>query len=238
MTGHREMQPARMRSPVAWPRRARRFGKRIAGDQSGVSLIEFGLILPVFVTLGMLGSEVAYMASVNMEVSQIALSLADNASRLGQTDNSSFSPTISESNIDSVMTGALEQGSRIDLGNRGRIILSSLERDPDTGQQYIHWQRCQGDLDRQSSYGDDGENNGLGATTITGVGNANSITAAAGSAVMVAEIYYSYDGLFGDVFTDGLTFRQEAVYVVRDDRDLNPAGDPDGVTGTGGNSQC
>ena len=86
-----------------------RLALRLARDGSGVSLIEFALMLPVLMTLGLLGTEVAWMSSVNMQVSQIALSLADNASRLGQTDNSSVTPTISEADIDSIMSGAIRQ---------------------------------------------------------------------------------------------------------------------------------
>lgn len=111
---------------------------RLLRDTRGVSLIEFAYILPVFITLGMLGAEVAWMASINMQVSQVALSLADNASRLGQTDNSSVTPTITEGDIDSIMSGAIRQGASYNLATRGRVILSSLEYDEASGKQFIH----------------------------------------------------------------------------------------------------
>lgn len=202
--------------------------------KAGVAAVEFALTLPLFVLVGIVGTEIAYMASVNMQVSQVALTLADNASRLGQTDNSSVMPTVTESDIDSVMSGAVRQGESFSLGENGRIILSSLEYDSFTGRQYIHWQRCTGSLERESRYGDDGENNGLGSTEITGVGLADSkISAPEGSAVMVAEVYYEYEGLFTGFLDFQPVFRQEAIFAIRDDRNLTP-----GVTGSGGSSQC
>lgn len=203
-------------------------------DESAISTVEFALILPIFITMGMTGVELAYMATVNMQVSQTAISLADNASRLGQTDNSSVTPTVTEADIDSIMSGALRQGSSFNLEENGRLILSSLEFDDETGRQYIHWQRCRGNLDRESSYGDEGDNNGLRGRRIYGVGTSDDkITAARDSAVMVAEIYYRYDGIIGGAFGNTAEFRQEAIFSIRDDRNLDP-----GITGSGGNSSC
>ena len=203
-------------------------------DSRAVSTVEFALILPLFIGLGLTGIELAYMSTVNMQVSQTAISLADNASRLGQTDNSSVTPTVTETDIDSIMSGAMRQGESFDLEGNGRIILSSLEFDETTGLQYIHWQRCQGDLDRDSIYGDDGDNNGLGSVEIEGVGlNDNLIKAANGSAVMVAEIYYEHNGILKGTFGETAQFREEAIFAIRDDRYLSP-----GVTGSGGDSSC
>lgn len=208
--------------------------KRLLPDRYGNATIEMAIALPLLITMGMYGTEIAYMATVNLEVSQIATSLADNASRLGQTDNSSVTPTVNESDIDSVIGGALQQGSGIRLGDNGRIILSSLERDSITGKQYIHWQRCSGDLDKDSDYGNDSDKNGLDGGTITGLGKAgSSITAPSGSAVMYAEVFFRYEPLFGDIFVSDVTFKKEAAFLVRDDRNLTP-----GVTGTDGSSQC
>ena len=218
------------RHPFAAPRLALR---RLLRDQRGVSLIEFAMILPLFMLMGMSGIEFAYLATVDMQVSQTAVSLADNASRLGQTDNSAVTPTVTEADIDSIIAGAMRQGESIHLGERGRVILSSVEYDAATGRQYIHWQRCAGDLNKQSIYGNQGSNNGLGANRITGVGRANSIRAVSGSAVMVAEIYYEYESLIGGNVINAGSIRQEAVFAIRDDRNLTP-----GVTGTGGTSSC
>lgn len=211
-----------------------RLAGELASDTRGVSLVEFAFIAPAILTLGAVGTEVAWMSIVNMQVSQVALSLADNASRLGQTDNSSVTPTITESDVDSIMAGAIRQGSSIGLATRGRVILSSLEYDDVTGKQYIHWQRCQGNLERSSAYGNQTDRNGLQSTGIDGVGQSGEkIRAAQGSAVMVAEVYYKYDSLFANALTGAPLFRQEAVFSIRDDRNLAP-----GVTGSSGDSPC
>lgn len=224
----------RLTNPAIEPGRAPRLGrclKRLGTlwrDEEGVSVIELSFSLPIFLSLGMFGLELVNLATVNMQVSQIALSLADNASRLGQTDNSGVTPTINETDVDSVMVGALEEGKAIDLDANGKVILTSLEYDNTTGRQYIHWQRCRGALDRDSAYGDDGVNNGLVGTPITGIGSgATKITAQPNSAVMFVEIYYTYDQIFGDLFVGDKVIKQEAAYMIRDDRNLTP-----GVTGT------
>lgn len=198
--------------------RTRALLSRLRRDRSANALIEFAYTLPILITLAMYGVELAYMSTVNMQVSQIAMALADNASRLGQTDNSAVAPTITNKDIDSVMTGALQQGASIKFQENGRLILSSLERTAVTNRQYIHWQKCRGNLAQQSAYGPAGH--GL-VSTLGGLGKAGSVvTADAGSAVMFVEAYYSYKPLFGSMFVKNVKFSQEAAFEIRDDRDL------------------
>jgi hypothetical protein len=207
----------------------RRRLRRLRRDRSGIAVMELAICLPPLIYMGMYGLELVNLATANMQISQIALSLADNASRLGQTDNSGVTPTIQETDVDSVMTGAVKQGAPMDLVNRGKIILTSLEVDGYTGKQYIHWQRCRGALDRDSAYGNDTNHNGLTGAAIAGLGDGTQkITALPGSAVMFVEIYYNYERLFGDFFIkDNKVLTREAAFVIRDDRNLTP-----GVTGT------
>lgn len=206
---------------------------RLIDDRSGLAMIEFALSAPVILSIAMMGVEIAMMATTNMKVSELAVSVADNASRLGQTDNSGVSPSVTEADIDTVMFGALRQGETIDFETNGRIILTSLERDTATGKQFIHWQRCRGELDRESNYGNDTTDNGLNGDPIAGLGASGQIRAKANSAVMFVEVYYEYDGLFASFVTPDVVFSQEAAFIIRDDRDLAP-----GVTGTGGASHC
>lgn len=222
-----------MRAPC-WPVAAAASLRALARHSTGAVLSEFAFCLPVLLGLGLYGAEVAHLTTVNMQVSQLALSIADNASRLGQTDNGAVTPTVTESAIDSVMEGGLRQGQSIQMEKQGRIILSSLERDEFSGRQYIHWQRCRGKLKVASRYGDETTRNGLTGSTIQGVGGARAnIQAPPGSAVMVAEITYKYDSLFGKMFLAQTTLRQEATFLVRDDRNLQP-----GVTGGNSRSSC
>lgn len=224
--------------PSDYPKSTRRFKQRIAAvsalvrDKRGVAYLEFALVLPVFLTMGLYGTEIAYMATINMQVSQIATAVADNASRIGQTDNSGLTPTVSEGDVESVLGGALLQGQGIDFETNGRIILSSLESDSITGKQYIHWQRCVGNADVSSSYGPEGF--GLDSGNLAGMGKAgNLITASNGSSVMYAEVFYTYTPLFGDMFVDNVQFKQEMAFETRDDRNLVP-----GITGGPGATAC
>jgi Flp pilus assembly protein TadG len=220
-------------------RRSQRILARLAKlrrANSGVAALEFGLILPMLSFFGMYGTELAYLAIVNSEISQMAISVADNASRLGQTDNSAVTPTITEANINSIMFGAMKQGAGISFQTKGRVILSSLELDAYSGKQYIHWQRCRGNLTTAvSAYGTQVAGaNGLTGPVLSGMGSTgHKITAPAGSAVMYVEVSFTYTGLFGTMFVANKTIKQEAAFLVRDGRNLTP-----GITGTGGQSNC
>lgn len=227
--------------PAPRPARARlaRTLRTLRGDQSGISVVEFALCLPVLLGLGMSGIEIAYLASVNMQVSQLALSVADNASRLGQTDNSAVTPVVAETDIDAVMFGAMQQGGSLNLQDHGRVILSSLEKDTASGKQYIHWQRCAGDLNQSSSYGNDSNRNGLTGPVLTGMGKAGrQVTASTGQAVMYVEVYYDYTPLFAGWIMRGqhISLKQEAAFLVRDDRNLTGGGG-DGLTGNVADSE-
>ncbi|MDT0508605.1 pilus assembly protein TadE [Novosphingobium sp. MMS21-SN21R] len=216
-------------------KRAGQIVRRLASCRSGVSVVEFALVMPVILSIGLYGVEIAYLNTVDMKLSEIALTLADNASRLGQTDNSAVTPTVTEDDVNEVMLGARAQGDTINIGTRGRIILTSLERDSATGKQFIHWQRCFGSLARQSAYGNATSRNGLNGAVITGLGSGpNKVTATSSStAVMFVEVYYSYTGLVGDTFVSNRVIKKEGAYLIRDERNLTP-----GVTGTGGQYPC
>ena len=212
--------------------------KRLRADRSGAAAIEFALILPIMSGMGMMGTEVAWMAMVNLQISQMALAVADAGSRLEQTNNNSVAPTVTEADVDSVMVGADKMGERFNFKTNGRVILSSLEKDPGTGKQFIHWQRCFGSLQVNSDYGNDSTNNGLNGTALVSMGSGvNKVKATAGQAVMFVEVFYDYKGIFGTMFIRSMRFKQEAAYLVRDIRDLR-ASNVTGVTGGGSKSLC
>lgn len=208
--------------------------KRMLACTSGVAAVEFAIVMPFIMSITLYGAEVANYTIVEMRLSEIALSLADNASRLGQTDNSAFTPSVSEDDVNAVMLGAQEQAAALDFATRGKIILTSLERDSATGRQYIHWQRCYGALARQSAYGNDSTRNGLNGAVITGMGKGTTkVTASAGSAVMFVEVYYNYEGMLGDMFVNNRILSKEGAFIIRDDRNLSL-----GVTGGNGLYPC
>jgi hypothetical protein len=208
--------------------------RKLAGDTSGVAFVEFALAAPLMLGVACYGIELAYFTSVDMKMSEVALSLADNASRIGQTDNVNVTPTVNETDIKEVMRGVQEQAAGYNFETQGKVILTSLERDTATGRQVIRWQRCYGNLARQSGYGNDTYRNGLNGAVIAGLGDGPvKITANANSAVMFVEVFYSYRGLFGDLFVSNRTLKKEGAFLVRDNRRLGV-----NVSGGGGTHPC
>ena len=214
------------------------FGRRLRKNRRGATAAEFAIILPALMGIAMGGIELVWMFVCNLQVNALALAVADNASRMEQTNNTSVTPTVTTSDIANVMKGALLEGASIGIQQKGKVILSSLERDPSTGRQYIHWQRCAGSLTASSAYGNQSNLNGLNGTTITGMGaGATKVTAAAGSAVMFVEVVYQYEGIFGPLFTRPFTMKSEGAYMIRDIRNLGTAG-TNPITGTGTGYAC
>jgi Flp pilus assembly protein TadG len=196
---------------------------RLRRDQSGLALVEFAYSLPIFIGLGMYGTETAHRSVATMQVSQAALALADNAGRLGQTGNGNLAPTIQESAVLETLAGTRLQTENLDLLANGRVILSSLEVRTVTDsngtrqQQFIRWQRCKGTRAFTSAYV-----NGINTSNaaFTGVGESGNVRAVTNSAVMFVEIQYAYQPLFGDMFAGGVIVNQDAAFTIRDDRNL------------------
>lgn len=209
----------RMISRTARARLPRVFA-RLSGNKSGIALTEFALSLPLLMGVGLYGTETANVALVNMRVSQAALQIADNASRVGEASQLA-QRRIYERDINDLLLGSnIQAGTAIDLYEHGRVIISSLEMNEDGGQ-WIHWQRCKGKKRHNSTYG----NAGQGATgdDFPGMGKAGEeLTALEDDAVIFVEVSYDYQPLVDDVFTGGArVVNTTAAFNVRDARDLS-----------------
>lgn len=201
---------------------------RLLRNRSGVAMTEFALGTPFLLMAGLWGTETANFALVNMKVGQIAVHLADNASRVGDTSTLQ-DRKIYEADILDVFIGAQIQGGQgLQLYNNGRVIVSSLEVNED-GEQYIHWQRCRGIKNVASSFGDAGD------VLADGMGPAgNKVLAQEDDGVIFVEVNYTYRPLISDAFLGSPDIISVASFTVRDDRDLSQiyqrdAGDPDPV---------
>jgi hypothetical protein len=193
--------------------------KRLLASRSGVAATEFAIALPFLLGAGLMGLEVANRAVVQMQVSQLASQIADNASRIGDTSTLQ-DRKIYENDINDLFRGAqIQAGGRVDLFANGRVIISSLEVVPDTDdQQYIHWQRCLGAKNHVSTYGLEGD--GLDGG-LAGMGPAGEeVWAFPDEAVIFVEIAYDYESLVGTTFGFDDEVNVTASYTVRDDRDL------------------
>lgn len=199
------------------------FVRRLGRDRCGVAMIEFAYTMPLFLVLLGGGVELTNYAAVHMRISQVAVSLADNASRVKQSVVSGV-PRIREADVNEVFAAAVMQARGLELRERGRLILSSIEANPQGGQ-WIHWQRCFGEAGYPSSFGQEGD--GASGTELTGVGPAGrQVAAEPGSAIMFVELVYDYRPLmFGD-FVDNAPIRKTAAMYVRDNRDLTAIYNP------------
>lgn len=207
--------------------------RRLARDSSGASLIEFALALPIVFYMGGAGIEYTNMARVHLQISQIALDLADNASRVGLSSNLAATQ-IRETDMNDVLAGARLQGNGLGLTTNGRITISSLEmvqQSYDTVPvQRIHWQRCVGlksGTGFASSYGTTSTTAGTdatlanaGTTMSTGMGDTGyKVSAPTGAGVMFVEVNYTYQPFFGTMFVTNKVMHYTASFVVRDLRD-------------------
>ena len=216
--------------------------RSLAKNESGLALIEFAFIAPVFMVFVASGAELANYATESTQVSQLALQVADNAARIGEGDPLA-NKKITETQINDLFTGAeihagdldiygthLEDGAAVP---NGRIILSSLETmaNPNpTGKFKITWQRCRGLATTYTpQYGVAGQPSG---TNIDGMGPAGrQVTAVAGTPVMFAEVRYRYRPLFlnGFAIKDYENINAIAAMMVRDARDLTQVFNTEGA---------
>jgi len=193
-------------------------------DTGGLAMIEFAFVAPILLVIGMASLEAANYAMVLMRVNQAAVHVADNASRIGERSVLAMT-RIHEEDMNDLFIGVnIQTGANLDIYGNGRIIVSSLERNADGGQ-WIHWQRCKGTLNQVSDYG--AEDTGRTGTALDGMGPAgDELQAEAGEAVMYVEIFYEYQPLVGNGFSDAFGpdaqfIRTEAAFNVRSPRDLS-----------------
>ena len=191
-----------------------RFIRRLSRGTSGVAMTEFALGAPFLLMAGLYGVEMANYALVNMKVSQLALHIADNASRVGDTSTLQ-NRKIYESDINDLLFGAqLQAGKALNLFDNGRVFISSVESYGT--QQYIHWQRCRGAKNVTSSYGNEGAS--LGTVGIGPTGD--EVAAQPDDAVIFVQINYTYQPLITDKVISNRDIHAIASFTVRDSRDL------------------
>lgn len=219
--------------------------RRLRQDRRGLAMLEFALSAPLVIGLGCYGIEMSNLALVNMKVSQIALNLADNGSRVGAY-SSLATQQLREVDINDILQAARYQGNGINLTTNGRITISSLEnvaQSYDTANngapvQRIHWQRCIG---AKSGTGFDGQfkanvATNAGSVVATSASDPNRgydlpqpggitdngtapIQAPGGAGVIYVEINYRTTPMFGTWLSAPQNIHYIASFVVRDRRD-------------------
>lgn len=210
--------------------------RRLARDTSGLAMLEFAFSAPIVLMIGLYGIETANQALANLKISQIALNLADNTSRVGLISNANIEQ-LREIDLNDVLQAARIQGTGIDLTTRGRVTVSSLENIVPTGSktntpvQRIHWQRCIGTksgTNYDSSYGTTTTTAGTDTTAANagtlapnGMGDpGEQVNAPANGGVIFVEINYDYKPVVGQWLFGPARLHYIASFVVRDNRDF------------------
>jgi len=197
----------------------RSLGDRLHRDNRGLAAVEFALSAPVVLGMFLAGAELTNFAITKLRVSQLALHIADNGSRIG-TNSLLTSPQISEAQINALLIGANLQGGGLDLAGRGRVIISSVEPDvtptnPAPYKYKIHWQRCYGAKSWSSSYGTP-----TSAAVTGGIGPVGQkVTVQDGGGVIFVEVAYDYKPLISARLIPSTLIKDIAAMTVRDQRD-------------------
>lgn len=207
-----------------------KFLRRLCGELSGTAMTEFALALPLLLTVGLYGAETANLALVNMKVSQLAIHIADNGSRIGDTSTIT-NQAIFERDVNDLLAGSnLQGGGALNFYEHGRAILSSVEvfdatmscahggcpngHHPD-GTIFIHWQRCKGKKVWASHYGNED------AIIPSGIGPSGlEVIPDPGDAVVFVEVAYDYQPLVSSRFFGPTTITAISSFTVRENIDL------------------
>lgn len=184
---------------------------RLGRDERGLAFVEFAFAAPVLLFLTLGGLELANYALTHLKVNQIAMTVADNAGRV--------TTGIDEANVYEVFAGAGVIGESMGFEDNGRIVLSSLQDNGESGNdhgQMINWQRCWGDLDVDPAYGEQGDGRDDDSLE-EGMGPpGNRIVSIPGTAVMFAEVSYEYQPLISSsILPLAAMIRHESAFNVR-----------------------
>jgi hypothetical protein len=189
---------------------------RLRTDNRAVAMLETAITMPTLIFAGLAGLEVANLMITHTRVSSIALTAADNASRMAPSAGLLTLPSVREIDVNDVFTGSQLQSGNLNILANGRVIMSSLETNPDGGQ-WIHWQRCYGSRPYTSSFGSAGT--GATGTAFTGMGPpGQQVSATPGTPVMFIEVFYEYQPFMFDSWIGQRTINYTAAFVARDSR--------------------
>lgn len=195
---------------------------RFAKDENGLALIETAFALPLLIMVGVGGIELSNFAITHMRLSQIALNLADNASRVGVRSALAIQQ-LREADINDVFAGADMQADGLKIGEKGRMTIYSIQMNEDGGQ-YIAWKRCFGMKSGAGWDGSFGEvNTGRTGTAYTGFGPAGAQVAApnAQTPTILVEFNYEYRPLINFGIVSAVRkVSYVGSYIVRDRRDV------------------
>jgi Flp pilus assembly protein TadG len=185
----------------------------LGGDARGVSLVEFGLFLPVLMLVGAGGLEMINLILAHQKIERIASIASDNIAR------NTLAP--SERSFIDTFAGVREIARPFTMGPDGRVILTGVigtqQNDRIVGK--VVWQRCGGQLPGiASKVGTEWRGSANWADGPDAV-LPNNLQLTQNQLVVVAEVAYRYRPLISlaqvqRVGSDRI-LRQRSVYVAR-----------------------
>lgn len=221
-----------------FPEPNRHLLRQLAHDRSGLALTEFAFSLPILLSLMVGGAELSNYAVTQSTISQLAVQVADNATRIGTKDVSQVY-YVSESQVNDILEGAALHAADLDIygtheengqdvGN-GMVVISNVAematKTPDNKTQYeITWQRCRGAADYAPQYGTFGEPSGTGIVGGIGPTGQKATPPSRDTDLLFVEIYYRYQPIFVNrrAIRGYSDIRATASMLVRDNRSANP----------------
>ncbi len=193
---------------------------RLRTANSGVAVVEFALTMPVMIALITYGLEASNIAISRTRIQMLTSGAADNAARVRDS--------IDEADIAELLSGAKTVGGNLTFATRGRIIVSSIERNAANNGLWIRWQRCDGLKNYASTIGL--QDKGKTDNTLQTVGyGTNQIAPITGTVLIFVETAYDYKALFGDYLYGAQTFTAYRAYIVRQ-RSNNQPTNSTGIT--------
>lgn len=187
--------------------------RRLRRDRSGVSVVEFALMLPMLILIGAGGLEFINLVLANQKIERIASITADNVAR------NTLAP--SERSFVDTFAGVDEIAQPFNFPADGRIIMTGVIGTTVNGSIVgkVVWQRCTGSLAGiTSTVGSPPANPSLWADGPNAT-LPNNITLLQNQLVVVSEVAYRYRPMISLAQlrggpTDGI-IRQRSVFVSR-----------------------
>lgn len=162
--------------------------RRIA-DASGVSVVEFGLSLPLFIGLMAAGLEMANLMLANMKIQRLATMSADMVAQRGAS-----MAQLSELQLYDILNALDVSAQPLEMRSRGRVVITAVvgedgNSDGTVDINRIKWQRFDGALTDATPV--------LGCwTSVTAATLANSRQLVLNEAIFHAQVSYRYRALF------------------------------------------
>jgi Flp pilus assembly protein TadG len=173
----------------------RRRLRRLAGDERGLSAVEFALLLPMLILLTLGVFETARLIMLNQKLQNSAFIMADLLAR---------DRTITENDIANIFEAIETLIQPFDFENAGTVILTSVGATaPDAP--FVNWQRVgAGGLAAASAVGATGEAAAIPAT----------LSIRADETILVSEVFFTFEPFLGFVL-EPATIRKVSYYKPR-----------------------